>query len=156
MVDLEVGVEGRPLIVEVVGARVGNMNPSDRCPRSAEITDKVTSLGSRQVVQGKIDCWGFHFREKKEDWVGKVEQTRRIIYHGVEGFRVVEDSKRCGGICVDNGENTEEVGNYWVDGGCLLEGPYNSGCIITSSEGCKSYRGFAYCQEGGFIEDQRG
>ena len=47
-------------------------------------------------------------REKgEEEWVGKVEQTVCVIYHGVEGSRVVEDDKRYGGICVDDGTNTE-------------------------------------------------
>ena len=60
VVNLEVGAEGCPLLVEVVGARVGNMTPSDRCPRIAEITDEVTSLGGRQVVQEEGDCWGLY------------------------------------------------------------------------------------------------
>ena len=73
VVDLEVGPEGCPLFVDVVGARVGNMIPSDRCPRSAEITDKVTSLGGRQVVQEEGDCWGLYLQERMERKDGLVK-----------------------------------------------------------------------------------
>ena len=66
MVDLEVGAEGYPLLVEVDGARVGNMTPSDCCPRRAEITDEITSFGGRQSVQEEGDCWGLYLREKVE------------------------------------------------------------------------------------------
>ena len=50
VVHLEVGAEGCPLLIVVVGAIIGYMTPSDRCPRIVEITDKITSLGRRQVV----------------------------------------------------------------------------------------------------------
>ena len=144
------------MLVEVIGTRFGNVTPSDRCPRSAEIMDQVTSLGGRQVIQEEGDCWGFYFREEGEEgWVGKVKQTRRVIYHDVERSQVVEDSRRNGGICVDDGANTEEVGDYWIDGDRLLEVSCNSGCIIASREGCPACREFAYCRKGGFMEDQR-
>ena len=66
VVDLEVGAEGYPLLVEVVGTRVRNVTPSDRCPHSAEIRDEVTLLGGRQVFQEEGNCWGLYLREKKE------------------------------------------------------------------------------------------
>ena len=77
VVHLEVGAEGCPLFVEVLCARIGNVTPSDRCPRSAEITDEVTSLGGRQVVQEEGDCMGLYFREKKERKDGLVSWNKR-------------------------------------------------------------------------------
>ena len=82
------------------------MTPSDRYPRIIEITDKVTSLGGRQVVQEEGDCWGLYLREKKERKDGLVRLNKRYAY-GVEGSQVVEDGRRYGGICVDDGMNTE-------------------------------------------------
>ena len=77
VVHLEVGAEGCPLLVEVCCARIGNVTPSDRCPRSAEITDEVTSLGGRQVFQEEGDYSGLYFREKKERKDGLVSWNRR-------------------------------------------------------------------------------
>ena len=77
VVHLEVGAEGCPLLVEVAGVRIGNATPFDRCPRSAEITDEVTSLGGRQVVQEEGDCSGLYFREKKERKDGLVSWNKR-------------------------------------------------------------------------------
>ena len=45
VVDLEVGVEGGPLLVEVGGTSVGNVTSPDCCMCRAEITDKTTALG---------------------------------------------------------------------------------------------------------------
>ena len=64
VVDLEVGTGGYPSLGEVAGARVGNLIPSDRCPHSAEITDKVTSFDWRQVVHEEGDCSILYLREK--------------------------------------------------------------------------------------------
>lgn len=61
VVHMEVGAEGCPMLLEVGGARVGNVTPSDRCLRSAEITDEITSFGGRQVVQEEGDCSGLYF-----------------------------------------------------------------------------------------------
>ena len=77
VVHLEVGAEGCPLLVEVCCARIGNVTPSDRCPRSAEITDEVTSFGGRQVVQEEGDCTGLYFREKRERKEGLVSWNKR-------------------------------------------------------------------------------
>ena len=77
VVHLEVGAEGCPLLVESVGTRVGNVTPSDGCRCSAEITDEVTSLGGRQVVQEEGDCSGLYLRVNKERRDGLVRLNKR-------------------------------------------------------------------------------
>ena len=77
VVHMEVGAEGCPLLAEVAGVRIGKVIPSDLCPRSAEITDEVTSFGGRQVAQEEGDCIGLYLREKKERKEGLVRWNRR-------------------------------------------------------------------------------
>ena len=60
VVHLEVGAEECPSLGEVAGVRVGNLTPSDRYPRSAEITNEVTCFGKRQFVQDEGDCSGLY------------------------------------------------------------------------------------------------
>ena len=81
VVHMEVGAEGCPLLVEVCGARIGNVAPSDRCLRSAEITDEITSFGGRQSVQEEGDCWGVYLREKverKDGWISGINEMHHL------------------------------------------------------------------------------
>ena len=73
---LEVGAGGYPLLVEVVGTRVGNLTLFDCCPRSAEIMDKVTLFGTRQFVQEEGDCSGLYLQEKRERRDGLVRLNK--------------------------------------------------------------------------------
>ena len=65
LVDLEVGVEGGPLLVEVGGTSVGNVTSPDCCLRRAEIKDEIAALGGWQDVQEEGDCSGWYLLEKR-------------------------------------------------------------------------------------------
>ena len=69
--------KGCPLLIKVIGTKVGNMTPSGCCPHSAEITDEVTSLGGRQVIQEEGDCWGLYLQEKKDRNFGLVRSNKQ-------------------------------------------------------------------------------
>ena len=45
MVDAEVGVVGYPVFIKGVRLGVRNMFSGDSCPRSTDVTDKITFLG---------------------------------------------------------------------------------------------------------------
>ena len=73
VVDLEVGTEGGPLLVEASGTSVRNVTSPDYCLCRAENTDETTALGGRQAVYEEGDCSGWYLLEKKEMKVGLVK-----------------------------------------------------------------------------------
>ena len=66
VVELEVGTEGGPLVVEGVGTGGRYVTSANCCLRRAEITEERTSVGGWQSVQEHGDCNGAYLQLKKD------------------------------------------------------------------------------------------
>ena len=83
-----------------------------------------------------------------------MKQTGRIVCHGVEKPRVVENSWGDRGICILDGSDAEKVCNHRVDGGSFLEGPSNGRCVIAARKWGSPRRILAYLRKGSLMKDQ--
>ena len=66
VVELEVGTEGGPLVVDGAGTGGRYVTSANCCLRRAEITEERTSVGGWQSVQEHGDCNGVYFQLKKD------------------------------------------------------------------------------------------
>ena len=62
---MELGTEGGPLGVELIGAGVGDVNPLGGSLCSAKMTDTVTVEGWWHGIQELEECGEWYLREKR-------------------------------------------------------------------------------------------